>query len=262
MTMRHRITGDGESDDGLGCCAATWTVRTISGSTVTGTVDVPAPSLYIEDPHSDTDVNSLPTYRSDTVAATASSGVTMPTITAVSGVDVTLSLNVFFTNEIGTAIVDSTGAPFYVVASSSATSVTVDREGMATGQIEAFYPVTPRTITYGIHAEGFPQIEKFYERGWINFQLLRGGRSYRYICQSFDSDSGTLVSQSIDYDATLSRLYDDRGYQSRREIPREQTRAIGLRVSVVLEDPVSYWQLGAMAYTYRPTSDRSESRRA
>lgn len=263
MTTRHRITGDGESDNGLGCCAMTWTLRTISGSSVTGNVDVPAPSLYIEDPHNDEDVTALPTYRSDTIAATAAAGITLPTVSAVSGVDVTLTLNVLPTNEIGTAIVDADGACFYVVASSSPTSIEVDREGMATGQILGFYPRVPRTITYGIHAEGFPQLEKFYEAGWANFQLLRGGRSYEYVTRAFDQLAASIVTQTITYDPDLSsRLYDDRGYQSRRLVPREQTRTIGLQVSVIHSDPIAYWQLGAMAYTYRPTTDRTESRRA
>jgi hypothetical protein len=259
--MRHRITGDGESDNGLGCCAMTWNLRTISGTTVTGTVDVPAPSLYVEDPYNDVDPSSLPVFRSDTIAATAAAGITLPTVSTVVGTTVTLTLNVLPTNEIGTAIVDSAGACFYVESSSSATSIVVDRDGMATGQILGFYPSTPRTITYGIHTEGFPIFDKFYEQGWANFQMLRGGRDYVYVTRAFDQAAASVVSQTVTYDADLTeRLYDDLPYQSRVMVPTNQTRSIGLQVSIVLADPIAYWQLGAMAYTFRPTGDRTGRR--
>lgn len=268
MSTNHRITGDGESDNGVGCCAMTWTLRTLAGSSVTGTTYAPAPSLYIEDPHNDTDTASIPTMRSDTLGTLLpgfpmTGGPIYPDVSAVAGRDVTLTINVLPTNEIGTAIVDSAGAVFYVTAATDATTIEVDRTGMATGTIQGFYPPVPCTVTYGIHAEGFPILEKFYEMGWVNYQLLRGGRQFRYVTRSFGAEDATTTTQTVVYDSDLtSRLYDDREYQRRMMVPREQTRAIGLQVSVVMGDPICYWQLGAMAYTYRPTSDRTEARRA
>lgn len=250
MSLLHYPCGDGESDDGSGVLGMAWVV-TYSGNDVA----TPAPSLYLENPHNDTDTRSLPTYRSDTFD---SSGVTMPNATTVSTTTVTFAANFLPITKVGNGIVDSSGALFYVTARTSDTVCTVDREGFATGSILGLYLVTPRNITYSAQADGMPMVEKFYRNAWANFQMLRGGRDFDVTTRRFGQPDSDRITQTVAYDANLGTyLYDDLEYMRRVDVPTNQTRAIGLQVTITLGDPVSYWQLGAMVYEMEPKSTRT-----
>jgi hypothetical protein len=253
MTYVHRITGDGESDDGTGVFGTSWMYA--------GIEDVlSCPAQYVEKPSNDIDPDQIPTYRSDTLIVSSLSAFQLPTAASVVGTVVTFTYSAFTDfpyREIGGAIVDADGVPYYV-ESVSGYDVTVDREGFATGQISAFYPPTPRTVTYGAQTEGIPILEKFYGNLWLNFQMLRGGRSFDVTTRAFQQQGANEITQTINYDPDLSvRLYDDLEYERRMDTPTDQSRAIGLQVTATLTDPLAYWQLGAMAFEYRPTSTRT-----
>lgn len=256
MTYVHTITGDGESDDGVGVFGMAWVM---SDGTICS-----AAGEYLERPQTDVDPLELPTYRSDTVQLVPLDVVNTvsPNATSVAGSVVTFATNILPFRAARTALVDSAGELFYVV-SYSGYDVTVDRDGFATGRIQGFYPCTPKVLTYGAHAGGVPHIDKYYEQVWVAFQVLRGGRSINLDSRAYNSVALTTTAQTVEYDPDLTEyLYDAREYLTRREMPKDQTRTVGVTFSVVQYDPVSYFQLGAVAFTVDPKSNRTGSPRA
>lgn len=250
MSVFHYPCGDGESDDGSGVLGMAWVVKYAGNDVAT-----PAPSLYIENPHNDTDTTAAPVYRSDTCDET---GVTYPSVSTVVGTTVTFAANFLPITKVGNALIDSAGDVFYVATRTSDTVCTVDRTGMATGTLAGLYLKTPRNITYSAQADGMPMVEKFYRNAWANFQLLRGGRTMDVTTRRFGQPASDRITQTVSYDANLATyLYDDLEYMRRVDVPTNQTRAIGLQVTITLGDPVSYWQLGAMVYEMEPKSTRT-----
>lgn len=255
MSFVHAICGDGESDDGVGVFGMAWIMTD-------GTV-CSAAGEYLERPESDVNTLELPTYRSDTVQFITGTDINAypPNATAVNGTVVTFATNILPFRAAGTALVDSDGVLYYV-ASYDGYDVTVDREGFATGRIEGFYPPTPRVLTYGAHAEGVPHVDKYYSQVWAAFQVIRGGRSFSLATRAYNSRQSSTTSQTTTYDADLTEyLFDSREYLTRREMPTDQTRTIGVTFSITLGDPVCYWQLGAVAFTMDPKGNRTGSPR-
>jgi hypothetical protein len=54
-------------------------------------------------------------------------------------------------------------------------------------------------------------------------------------------------------------LDNPREYLRRVDVPREQTRAVGVAVTVTYPDAAQSFELGAAATTYEPTGDRTAS---
>ena len=248
MTYWHRITGDGESDDGVGCFGMECTMI---GGTLASAV-----GEYLESPHYDVDPLTLPVYRSDQIQLNVAD-TPYPSAASVAGPVATFTANILPFRVAGTAIVDSAGEVFTVV-SYDGYDVTMDRSGFATGAITDFYLRTPRVVTYAANTDGLPNHEKMYQQLWLNFQMLRGGETLTLGTRRFGQSTADTTTQTRDYATELGTLIlEGVEFIARFDVPTAQTRAVGLQVSATIGDPISYFQLGAMAFEYEPTGTRT-----
>ena len=260
MTIIQFPCGDGESDDGTGVLGMCWNVQSWIDPTTPGDiVEAPAPAQYIELPWWDTDPSVPPAYRSDTNDYNKATKINV--LTSV-GTTITIVPNILPCARVGNAIVtrddDLEVRTYYVTAVASPTEFTVDRAGMGTGDIEGFFLKTPRVVTYAANTEGLPSYEKMYGQLWVNFQMLRGGQTLSMTTRRFGQPDADETTQTRDYAAELGdNLNEGVEFIARFDVPREQTRAVGLQVSVTVGDPISYFQLGAMAFEYTPTGTRT-----
>jgi hypothetical protein len=255
--------GDGASPDGRGLC----------GTGCAGWAD------YLEDPRSADDAtpDAYPIAISDYV--TTGGGFTQPTITAVTGqwvdYDEGTGLGAF---EPGDMIVDFDGVPFWfiepepdplyvdgmdtpVIVNGEVVTVALgeaklDREGAVTGLATTHRWAMPSVITYAMHTEGVPIVDKFYRQVYTHAQTIRGGVRMQTGVRAYNS-TVTTVTESV-YSAP-DYLDNPREYLRRVDVPREQTRAVGVAVTVTYPDAAQSFELGAAATTYEPTGDRTAS---
>lgn len=255
--------GDGESPDGRGIC----------GSGICGWAD------YVEDPRSADEATpeAYPIAISDTVLT--GGGFTQATIDSTVGqwCDYTEGTGLA-SFDVGDLIVDADGVPFWVIepepdilyVDGDTTPVVVDgevvtiamgelkldRDGIATGLTTAHRWAQPSTITYAIHMEGLPIFDKFYRQVYTHCQTLRGGRRMTTSVRAYNS---TVTESTESTYSAPDYLDNPREYLRRVDVPREQTRAPGVAVTLIFPDAAQSYELGATAVTYEPTSDRTAS---
>jgi hypothetical protein len=255
--------GDGASPDGRGLC----------GTGCAGWAD------YLEDPRSADDAtpDAYPIAISDYV--TTGGGFTQPTITAVTGqwmdYNEGAGLGAF---EPGDMIVDFDGVPFWfiepepdplyvdgmdtpVIVNGEVVTIALgeaklDRVGAVTGLATTHRWAMPSIITYAMHAEGVPIVDKFYRQVYTHAQNLRGGVRMQTAVRAYNSTITTITESTY---SAPDYLDNPREYLRRVDVPREQTRAVGVAVTVTYPDAAQSFELGAAATTYEPTGDRTAS---